>query len=89
MTKYVMQKSSTRPNGWVLADKGQRNIMKLPKKMKKACKKYLVLGAALNTNALRYVHYQCNKMNKESKALAVYFYVRRLANVKDIYIWKS
>ena len=60
--------------------------MRLPRKIKKACKKYLVLGAALNTNALRCVNYQCNKTDKKSKALAVYFYVRRLANVRDLFV---
>ena len=38
--------------------------MRLPRKIKKACKKYLVLGAVLNTNGLRYVNYQCNKKTK-------------------------
>jgi len=60
--------------------------MRLPRKIKKACKQCLVLGVALNTNALRYVHCQCNKAYKESKALSIYLYVRRLANVIDIYI---
>ena len=56
--------------------------MRLPRKIKKACKKYLVLGAVLNTNALRCVNYQCNKTNKKSKALAVLFLRKEISECK-------
>lgn len=61
--------------------------MRLPRKTKKACKKYLVLGAVLNTNSLRYTHLQCNKEDKNSKAKYIHLYVRHLAKVGELIIY--
>lgn len=61
--------------------------MRLPRKIKKACKKYLVLGAVLNTKSLRYTHVQCNKEDKNNKAKYIHLYVRHLAGVRELIIY--
>lgn len=61
--------------------------MRLPRKIKKACKKYLVLGTVLNTNSLRYTHVQCNKKDKNRKAKYILLYVRYLAEVGELIIY--
>lgn len=64
-----------------------KNNMRLPRKIKKSCKKYLVLGAVLNTNSLRYTHVQCNKKDKNDKAKYIHLYVRHLAEVREFKIY--